>query len=271
MLTGKDTGVVETSGNSVSINLATLIDTVKADLVTRGFSLAEKLPTINAEFTIFESPDIGKAQSAFRLLGAVSTLLPILALLCLFGAIGVSRDRRRTVVVGSLVLAASMLLLGVILNATRMVYLDAVPTDRLPLGAAESIYDTLVYFIRLNLRAIMILSLAIAFVAWVSGSGSTPAAVRRGASNAVSVVRGGGERVGINTGRFGAFLETYKKALRITVLAVVLLTYVMAAHPTGRFTIVLLIVAGVVLLIIELLSRPLAVVEVEPSSPPGTP
>ena len=44
VLTGKDTDTVEISDNAVSINLATLIDTVKQRLVDRGFTLAERLP-----------------------------------------------------------------------------------------------------------------------------------------------------------------------------------------------------------------------------------
>ena len=63
VLTGKDTDIVEISNNAVSVNLATLIDTVKQRLVDRGFTLAERLPPVNAQFTIFQSDDITKAQN----------------------------------------------------------------------------------------------------------------------------------------------------------------------------------------------------------------
>jgi hypothetical protein len=271
VLTGKDTDTVEVSNNAVSINLATLIDTVKQRLVDRGFTLAERLPPIQAQFTIFQSADITKAQNAFRLLGAVNTLLPILALVCLLGAVGVARDRRRTLVVGSLAVAGSMLLLGVILNTSRMIYLDAVPTDQIPANAAAAIYDTLVYFIRLNLRAVLALFLAIAFVAWVSGPARTPVAVRRGTASAIGFARSGSQRAGLDTGRLGVFLATYRGVIRGVVLGLALLLYVMADHPTGRFTIILLIVAAVVLLITELLARPPAAVEAETGPTPGSP
>ena len=52
-----------------------------SDWSTRGFTLAERLPAVDAQFTIFQSDDITKAQTAFRLLGALNTWLPILALL----------------------------------------------------------------------------------------------------------------------------------------------------------------------------------------------
>ena len=44
VLTGKDTDMVEISNNAVSINLASVIDTVKQRLIERGFTLAERCP-----------------------------------------------------------------------------------------------------------------------------------------------------------------------------------------------------------------------------------
>ena len=270
VLTGKDTDLVEISDNAVSVNLATVIDAVKQRLVDRGFALVERLPTVEAQFTIFQSDDITKAQSAFRLLSALNTLLPILLLVLLAAAVAVARDRRRALVAAMLAVAASMLLLGVTLNAFRMVYLDAIPTDELPVDAAAAVYDTLVWFIRLNLRALLVLSLAVAFIAWVSGPSTAAVAVRGGTSRAIGWVRAGGERAGLDTGRFGSFLGTYKAVIRGAVLGLALLIYVMADHPTGAFTLTLVVGAALVLLVVELLARP-APAAVPGSAPPPTP
>jgi hypothetical protein len=269
VLTGKDTDVVEISNNAVSVNLATVVETVKQRLIDRGFTLAERLPPINAQFTLFQSDDITKAQNAFRLLSALNTWLPIVILVLLAVALAIARSRRRTLIAAMLAVAASMLLLGVLLNLFRVVYLDAVPSDQLPVDAAGAAYDTLTWFIRLGLRAVLVLTLAVAFIAWVSGTGSAAVAVRRGTSGAVGAVRHGGERAGLDTGRFGVFLATYKTMIRVAVLGLALLLYVMYDHPTGGFTIVLLVVAAVVLLVVELLaSPPASAVEPGPSAPP---
>ncbi|MDF1604541.1 hypothetical protein [Nocardioides sp. YIM 152315] len=256
VLTGKDSDTVEVSDNAVSINLATLIDAVKQRLVDRGFNLAAQLPTINAQFTIFQSDDITKAQTAFRLLEAINTWLPILALLCLAGAVAVGRSRRRTLIAGTLALALSMIVLGAVLNASREIYLNAVPTDQLPTDAAAAIYDTLVHFIRLNLRAVLVVALAIAFIAWITGPEGAPAALRRGATRTFGAVRQGGDRVGIDTGAFGVTLHAYRTPIRFAVLGGALLLYVLRDHPTGSFAIWLIVVAAVILLLVELLSRP---------------
>jgi hypothetical protein len=264
LLTGKDQGAVEVNGNAVQLNLAVLINTVKERLVAQGFQLAERLPEVQAEFTLFQSSDLTKAQNGFRFLSSLNTLLPILALLCLLGAVAVGRSRRRTLIAGTLAIAASMLLLGVALNAFRMVYLDAVPSDQLPPDAAAAIYDTLAWFIRLNLRALLVLSLAVAFIAWVSGPSGASVAVRRGTNRVIGTVRHGSERAGVDTGRLGVALDTYRTAIRGVVLGAGLLVYVMADHPTGKFTIILLLVSAAVLLVVELLARP-AAAAAEPS------
>ena len=255
LLTGKTGDAVEVKGNAVQLNLAVLIETVKTKLVDAGFTLAEKLPTVTAEFTLFQSADLAKAQTGFRLLSALSKALPVLALLLLGAAVFLSRRRRRTLMAASLAVAASMLALGAALNGFRIVYLDAVPTDQLPADAAAVIYDQVVWFIRLNLRALLVLFLAIAFVAWVSGPEPAPVAVRRATTRALDVVRHGSDRAGLDTGTFGLMLGRYKVPIRATVAGVVVIAYVMAAHPTGGFTITLLVIAAVVLLVVELLAR----------------
>ena len=256
VLTGEGTDTVDVSGGTVSVNLAAVIDTVKAELEDRGFALAARIPEVNAQFTILESADLAKAQNGFDLLERVARALPILGLLLLAGAVYVARNRRRALMAAGLAVAGSMLLLGGTLNVFRAVYLDAVPSDQLPHAAAASIYDTLVSFIRLNLRAVLVVSLAIAAGAWLTGTSAAAASVRRGISGGVSAVRGGGERAGLNTGPVGVFAYTYRTALRAAVIGIGVLVYVQADHPTGGWTLKILVFMVLALLLVELVARP---------------
>jgi hypothetical protein len=255
VLTGKGGGTIQVTGNTVSVNLAAMIDAVKNRLTESGFALAERIPEVNAQFTIMQSADITKAQTAFRVLSALARTLPILALLLLAVAVAVAPSRRKALVIGGLVVALSMVALGALLNGFRIVYLDAVPADNLPQDAAAAIYDQLVGFIRLNLRAVLVLFLAVAAVAWVTSSWSPAVAVRRSTNHAVNAVRHRSDTVGIRTGAFGTSLYAARTAIRVGVAALVVLLYVMAAHPTGAFTLTLLLVAALLLLAVELLAR----------------
>jgi hypothetical protein len=255
VLTGKTGGNVEVKGDAVQVNLAAVIETVKTKLEDSGFALASRIPTVNAQFTIFQSADLPKAQTAFRVLGAASRVLPVLALVLLAVAVAIGRSRRRTLVAGALVVALSMVLLGLALNVFRAVYLDAIPTDQLPTAAAAAVYDNLAHFIRLNLRAVLVLFLVVAAIAWVSGPAPAPRAVRRGTTHALDVVRHGSDRAGLRTGPVGRAAWTYRTPLRAVVLGAALLVYVLAAHPTGAFTLVVVAVAALVLLLVELVAR----------------
>lgn len=256
VLTGETSDAVTVEGGAVQLNLGPVIDQVKARLADLGFALISKIPPFTAEFTVFQSDDLAKAQTAFRVLSALAHGLPIVALVLLGVAVAVARNRRRTLVVGSVVVAVSMLLLGLLLNAFRIVYLDAIPADQVPPDAAAAVYDQVVSFVRLSLRAVLVIFLAVAAVAWVTGPEPAPVAVRRGTTRALDAVRHRRDSAGLNTGPVGDFLGRYRTAIRATVGGLVVLLYVLADHPTGAWTLKLLIVAGLVLLVVELLARP---------------
>lgn len=269
VLTGKQTGAVKVVGDTVTLDLAPVIAKVKTRLTQEGFGLAAKVPEVSTNITLVQSADITKAQTAFRLLGSFARGLPILGLLLLAGAVALAPGRRRALMIGGLVVAGSMLLLGLLLNAFRSVYLGALPPDVSPTAAA-AVYDTLAGFIRLNLRAVLVLFLALAVVAWVTGPSTAAVSVRRGSRRAVDFVRHGSEEAGFHTGAFGAALYRVRVPIRLGIAGVVVLVYVLAAHPTGGFTIVLLVVAAFVLLVIELLARPPAPGTTEPSDRAGS-
>jgi hypothetical protein len=256
LLTGESDGAVEVRNGAVQVNLAAVINAVTQRLEDRGLRLASRIPEINAQFTVFQSADITRAQTAFRLLDKVSTWLPWVAVALLVAGVAVARNRRRALVAGGLAVAVSMLALGLSLNLFREVYLARVPADRLPTDAAASLFDTVVYFIRLGLRAVLVLFLTVAAMAWVTGPGAAPTAVRRGATRGAGVLRHGGESIGLDTGRFGEAVYAYRTQVRLGVLGLALVVYVMAAHPTGQFALILLGLTLLVLLVVEVLAKP---------------
>ena len=271
ILTGETGGAVEVNGDAVQLNLAPLIDDVKQRLEAAGFTLASRIPAVTTEITLFQSADLAKAQTAFRLLDTAARALPIIALVLLGVAVAVSIRRRRTLMIGALVIAASMVLLGVALNLFRTAYLGAVPSDRLPADAAAVIFDQIVSFIRLNLRALLVISLAVAFVAWVSGPERAPALVRQGSRRTLDSIRHRRDSAGLGTGPVGEFLYTYHTPIRVLVLGGAVLVYVLADHPTGAFSIGLVVVAGLILLVVELLAGGPAATDEVPAASAGHP
>lgn len=256
LLTGKTGDAVTVAGDSVVLDLGAVVEAVKARLAEAGFALAERVPEFTVDLTIFQSSDIEKAQTAFRLLSALARALPVAVLLLLAVAVLVARRRRRTLVIASLVVCASMLALGLALNGFRLVYLDAIPTDQISADAAGAMYDQVVSFIRISLRAVLVIFLAVAAAAWLTGPGPGPASLRAGTSRALDGVRHRSDRMGLDTGPVGSFLGRYRGPVRAALAAAVVLIYILADHPTGAWTLQVVLVAGIVLLVVELLARP---------------
>jgi len=186
-------------------------------------------------------------------LDTLARILPILTLLLLFAAVMVARDRRKALLAVGLTVVVSMMLLGLVLNLVRPVYLDAIPADVIPSDAAATIYDQLVSFIRTALRAVGIVFLAIAIAAfWFAPTGAG-AAVRTGAAAGLSRLR---NRTGMDTGPVGQFLGTYRTFTRVTVVGLGTIVYLGLDHPTGRDALTIIALIVLALVVLEFLASP---------------
>ena len=202
VLSGQQGGAVTAKNGQVSINLGPFVDKVKQRLVADGFSVAANIPTVNTSFTVFESQGVTRAQGAYRLLNTLGTWLPILALVLLAIGVYVAKSHRRALLAAGLGVAGGMLLLGVTLAVVRPLYLNAVP-PQVPHDAAATIYDTLLRFLRVSLRAVLVAGLVVAAAAFLTGGSVTAVRTRQGLTHGIGWLRGGAESAGLRTGRRG--------------------------------------------------------------------
>ena len=255
-LTGEGGGAITVENDTVSINLAAFIQTVKQQLVAAGFSLAERIPQVEASFVLFQSRDITRARSGFNLLTTLGNWLPVIALVLLGLGVYVARDHRRAAIGAGLGVAAAMFLLALALAVFRSVYLDAVPAAVLPHDAAAVLYDTIVRFLRAGLRTVFVLGLVVAAGAFLTGPSVTATRTRQGIAGAIERLRHGAEGAGLRTGPVGTWVHANRRALRIGAVALAALTLVFWSRPTGKVVIGLALVLLVVLAVIEFLARP---------------
>jgi hypothetical protein len=254
-LTGEGGGAVTVEGDTVSLNLAPFIQTVKQRLVAQGFTLAERIPQVDKSFVLFQSEDITRARNGFNLLNTLGVWLPVIAIVLLVLGVYVAKDHRRALVGAALGVAISMVVLALGLTVFRSIYLDAVPAAVLPHDAAAVLYDTIVRFLRLGLRTVLVLGLVVAAGAFLSGQSVTAVRTRQGLSNAIGWLAGGAERAGFSTGPVGTWVYANKKALRIGAVALAALALVFWGRPTGKVVIGLTLALLVVLALIEFLGR----------------
>jgi hypothetical protein len=266
-LTGQTREGVTIENDTISISLGPLIQEVKQRLVDRGFELASRIPSVNPSFVLVQSDYIARARGAFNLLNAIGNWLPVVALIFLAAGIYIAKDHRRALVGVGLGLAAGMVALALALVLFRTIYLNELPLGVLTRDAAAAFFDTLVRFLRLGLRTVLVFGLVIALAGFFTGRSITAVRARAGVSKGIGWLRGGAESVGFRTGPVGAWVYRYKRVLWIAVIAIAALVLVFWDQPTGRVIIGLTLAVLVALVIIEFLGRPPTPAEPELSEP----
>jgi hypothetical protein len=149
-----------------------------------------------------------------------------------------------------------MVVLALGLAVFRSIYLDAVPASVLPHDAAAVLYDTIVRFLRLGLRTILVLALVVAAGAFLTGQSATAVRARQGLTGTIGWLQGSAEHAGLRTGPVGIWVGANKRALRIGAVALACLALVFWGRPTGKVVLGLTLGLLIVLAIIEFLGRP---------------
>jgi hypothetical protein len=110
----------------------------------------------------------------------IGNWLPVIALILLALGVYVAKGHRRALVGVGLGLAGGMLALGLGIALFRSIYLNAIPAEVLPHDAAAAFYDTLVRFLRLGLRTVLVLGLIVALAGFLTGRSITAVRLRAG-------------------------------------------------------------------------------------------
>jgi hypothetical protein len=202
---------------------------------------------------LFDVKNLTRARSAFNLLNTLGVWLPIIAIVLLGIGVSVAKDHRRALVG----VAVAMVGLGLSLTVFRTIYLDAVPAQVLPHDAAAVLYDTIVAYLRLGLRTILVLALVVAGGAFLTGQSVTALRTRQRLAAGIGRLRGGAEHAGWRTaGPVGTWVYANKTLLRIAAVTLAALVLVFWGQPTGKTILLLAGLLLVALALIEFLSQP---------------
>jgi hypothetical protein len=247
ILTGKHSSAnaVSIQHGTVVLNLAPLIDKIKQQLVSAGLTVAAQVPSVGATFEIAQVKGIEKAQRYVRFLNTLAYVLPILALACFVGAVLIARRHRRTVIAAGLCVAGGMLVLGLGLTLGRSIYLRDLPGTYMSSATAGQVYDTLIRYLRLGLRLLLVVALLVAAIAWMLGPSKAAASVRHGL---LVPPRALSRRA--STSQYAATLAAYR-GLAITAIAVVGVL-ILALWTNPPLWVVLFVIAIAALLILAL-------------------
>ncbi|MGO1336785.1 MAG: hypothetical protein ACTMIZ_16950, partial [Cellulosimicrobium funkei] len=265
VMRGEDGDVLQVSDDGrLSIQLSGLIDLLKERLVDRGLDVAARIPSVDATFTVAQSAELVMLQNRYAQVVTLTTWLPWVVLGLLAAGVLVANHRSRALVVAGLALTGAMVALGVGLAVARGLYLGALSGQVLRLDAAEVVFDQAVGYLRLTLRTVGVLGLVVALAAYVGGPSASARSLRAGLGRAGAAVRGWGEGRGVSTGPVGDWLGRHKAFVRVVVVAAAALVLLLAGTLTPGLVVGVALVAGLVLVVVEILARPPVAV-----APPG--
>ncbi|WP_422626673.1 hypothetical protein, partial [Rhodococcus sp. (in: high G+C Gram-positive bacteria)] len=246
---------VDDSG-TVSISLGTVIDNVKARLIDRGFTFAEKIPAIDKQFVLFQSPDLVRAQRAVSALDKASGILPWVTIAAAVAAVVVAPAGRRLRALAfvGVALAVGMLILAIALIVGRALYLDQIPPDVLSPDAASALIDTVLVPLRAALRGVAVLGLVIAVVAYLTGGSASASAVRRGFGRGLDTVQRARRTRPPN--EVELWVARARVPLRVAIVAIGAVMLMFWRYPTGMVVVWIVIGVLLALLVLEMFVRP---------------
>lgn len=257
ILQGDPDTVVSLSGTGeLGIEIGPIIAEVKERLLQRGMAWASQIPAIDRTIVIATSSSFVTAQVAYTVAVATGTWLPWVAIGLLVVGVLVARRRVIALIWTGAAFGVSMLILSAGLGIGQLFFISTVSPSIIPADAAEVMYDQVVERMAATSKALAVMGLAIALVAWFSSSLNLPTKVRGFIGSGIASLRTGAENRGLSTGSFGEWMHRQRLLVR-TVIATVASLALLLSRPLTIPTIVWTVVlAMVAVLVTELLRRP---------------
>lgn len=250
VLTG-DTSRVSTKDGTVSINIEEIFDNVKQRLDARGISVFDsvELPPQYESVVLFQSKELESVQGLVDLLQTVAWVLPFITLLCFAGAIGLSSNRRRTVMRLGIWVAIAVALQLALLSVGRNFYLDAITAAGARRGSAGAVWDQVTVFLRQAGTTMVALGLVIAIGAWVAGPSHLATRIRGLWTKAL-----GGD-TDVEAGPVATFVARSKTPLRLVGVGVAFAILIIWSHPKPGTVLGVALLLLVYLAVLEFVGR----------------
>lgn len=230
-LTGGQGQVIKTGTTTVSIDLGALLTAAKNALVAQGFGFASKIPTVSIPYTLVQSNKLPQIRTYTRILDTVGTWLPYVVLVLLIAGVLIAPDRRRALVVGSIMVAAIGLLMLAVLAFFRGYYRDHLPPT-VSQPAATAAYDIVLRYLKDAFQTLVLVTLVLALVGWLAGPARPAVWFRREVNKGFGYVAGQLSRLGAWSLPVGRALSPARHAIKIGVVVFALVLYLAVVQPT---------------------------------------
>ena len=271
IVTGKETPLQKklAKGGAIVLNLSPALNNLITAANAHGVTIFNPLKTVTSqtrglEFTVLTQQQVSKFSGAFNLIVKLKWIIPIVALVLAILSVLIAIERRKTLLRLAIGVALFDLLILAGLSLGRITFLNHAGGSGFDTNAAGAVWDTLLRYLKTDLRWTLLVVVLVAFGAWLAGPGRYAVWIR-------STGAKGGRWVGAQAGalssgtgraaagservrRTGGWILEHLNGLRILGVIVAGLFLVFGGNLTGWSLLVILIVLVVYLGLLQLVA-----------------
>jgi hypothetical protein len=259
ILTGKQTKLTQAlpQGGQVVLNLTPSLNQLIDRLNSRGVTLFNPLKPILAQgnglgLTVVQKSQVSKFSALFNTLVTLGWAVPVIAVALGVLGVVVAVDRRRTLLRLAVGVGLFTLVLLGALAWGRTTFLNQASSHNFDVGVSAAVWDTLLRFLKADLRWALLGCVLVAFGAWLAGPARYAVWIRTkaaaggrwlyGQARALTSTAGRGLAGSSGAQRAGGWIAEHVKGLRILGVVIGGLLLLLGGNVTGWDLVILVIV-----------------------------
>ncbi len=270
ILSGKQTPLTKALKNGqVVLNLTPQLNQLVDQLNSRGVKLFNPIKPILTNdsglgFTVVSKSQVSKFSGMFNTLVTLGWAVPVVAIALGVLGVVVAVQRRKTLLRLAVGIGLFTLVLLGALAYGRTTFLNQASSHRFDVGVAAAVWDTLIRFLKADLRWALLGCVLVAVGAWVAGPARYAVWIRTKTAAAARWVVGQGRAVTSAAGRgvsgsqgarkTGAWINEHVKGLRILGVVIAGLVLLLGGDVTGWDLVILVIVVAVYLGLLQVVA-----------------
>ena len=269
ILTGKQTPLQKkvAKGGQIAINLSPTLNTLISDLDAHGVTLFNPLKAVSTQgvsFTVVSKQQVSKFSGLFNLVVKFKWIIPVVALVLAILAVALAMERRKTLLRLAVGVALMSLLVLAGLSAGRGIFIGQAAGGGFNSQGAAAVWDTVLRFLKSDLRWTLLSSVLVAFGAWLAGPARYAVWIRKTCASGGRWVAAQARALSSGTGRAaaesgrvrrtGGWIVEHLNGLRIVGVVVAGLILVFGGNITGWSLLVIVIVLAVYLGVLQLIA-----------------
>jgi hypothetical protein len=267
VLTGKQTKLTKALNNGqVVLNLAPQLNQIIEKLNDRGVHLFKPIPTKSGElgFVVVSKSQISKFSGIFNTLVTLGWAVPVVAVVLGVLGVVVAVQRRKTLLRLALGVALFTVVLLGVLAWGRTTFLNQATTHNLDASVSAAVWDTLLRFLKQDLRWTLLAAVLVAFGAWEAGPAQYAVWIRTKVATgarwvwaqvrALTSSAGRGLSGSSGARKAASWIEEHIKGLRILGIVVGALVLLLGGDVSGWDLVILVIVLAVYLVLLQVVA-----------------